>query len=163
MSGIKRRLTAALIIAGVFLCDQGVKRAVRQTPYGRALLRIPGLVEITHCVNTGAAFSMLEGRTALIALLSIALMAALVVFMLRERTLTIGTRAALSVLVGGGLGNLADRVVYGGVTDYIRLLFIRFPVFNLADICITCAVAFLILELLTGRLDIFSEKTDDGF
>lgn len=50
---------------------------------------------------------------------------------------------SLSVLLGGGIGNLIDRVIWGGVTDYIRLLFIRFPVFNFADICITVSVAVL--------------------
>ena len=47
-----------------------------------------------------------------------------------------------------------DRVIWGGVTDYIRLLFIRFPVFNFADICITVSVAVLFILIC------FDSKTD---
>ena len=121
-------------------------------------MRVPGVLEITHCVNTGAAFSMLTGRTVLLALLSVALLGAIFVFFMRCTRLRTSSAVALAALVGGGLGNLTDRVVFGGVTDYFRLLFIPFPVFNLADICITCSILFLILELLTGRLDPFPEK-----
>ena len=54
------------------------------------------------------------------------------------------SRLAISGLIGGGLGNLIDRILFGGVTDYIRLSLIRFPIFNFADICITVSVAALI-------------------
>lgn len=142
-------LTALSILAA----DQLIKQAVRRTPEGSVLLRVPGVVEITHCVNTGAAFSILTGKTMLLALLSFALLAALVIMFVRSTRLNRASEIIVAVLVGGGLGNLADRIVFGSVTDYIRLLIFRFPVFNLADICITCSILFLILELLTGRLD----------
>ena len=120
-------------------------------------IRLPGVLEITHCVNTGAAFSVLEGRTLLLAALSVLLLAGLIVFFMRSPELNTGTHVALGVLAGGGLGNLADRIVFGGVTDYIRLLFLPFPVFNLADICITCSILYLVFSLLTGRLDPFAK------
>lgn len=153
-----RRALPALIAACIWAADQLIKHAVRQVPYDSVLMRVPGVLEITHCVNTGAAFSMLTGRTVLLALLSVALLGAILVFFMRCTRLRTSSAVALAALVGGGLGNLTDRVVFGGVTDYIRLLFISFPVFNLADICITCSILFLILELLTGRLDPFPEK-----
>ena len=56
-------------------------------------------------------------------------------------------------LIGGGLGNLVDRILFGGVTDYIRLLFVRFPIFNFADVMITCSVFVLILLMMTNRLE----------
>ena len=68
----------------------------------------------------------------------------------------------LSVLVGAGAGNLLDRILFGGVTDYIRLLWIPFPVFNLADICITVSVAVLSYCIITGRLDRHPEETVYG-
>lgn len=142
---------------GVLAADQLIKHAVRETPLGCVLLRIPGVLEITHCVNTGAAFSVLEGRTVLLAVLSVLLLAALIVFFCRSPWRKTGERLALGALAGGGLGNLVDRVVFGGVTDYIRLRFIPFPVFNLADICITCSILYLMLGLLTGRLDPFAK------
>lgn len=157
MKKSRRIVLPAAAALCVLAADQLIKRVIRGTPQGCVLLRIPGVLEITHFVNTGAAFSVLEGRTVLLAALSVLLLAALIVFFMRSPDLNTGARLALGILAGGGLGNLADRVVFGGVTDYIRLLFIPFPVFNLADICITCSILYLIFGLLTGRLDPFAK------
>ena len=56
-------------------------------------------------------------------------------------------------MIGGGVGNLIDRIAYAGVTDYIRLLLFDFPIFNLADMAITGSIAVLLILLLTGRLE----------
>ena len=122
-------------------------------PLNSTLFSVPGLLDITHCTNTGAAFSMLRGHTAFLTFASIALLLVLLVYLMRELRLNASAKFALSVLCGGGLGNLCDRLLFAGVTDYISLRFIRFPVFNLADICITLSVFVLIFELMTGRLD----------
>ena len=53
------RALPALIAACIWAADQLIKHAVRQVPYDSVLMRVPGVLEITHCVNTGAAFSML--------------------------------------------------------------------------------------------------------
>ena len=67
--------------------------------------------------------------------------------------LTKAASLACMTLIGGGVGNLIDRILFGGVTDYIHLLFLDFPIFNLADIAITCSVFVLILLLMTNRLE----------
>ena len=55
-------------------------------------------------------------------------------------------------MLGGGIGNLIDRVLNGVVVDYINVLFMNFAVFNFADICVCCGVGLLILSiLLDGR------------
>ena len=61
-------------------------------------------------------------------------------------------------ILGGGLGNLLDRIFFGGVTDYINLLPIRFPIFNFADICITLSVGALVWQILFDRT---TEKTEE--
>ena len=141
------------IAAAVAAADQAVKAIIRSFPEGTVLLRLEPLVEITHCVNTGAAFSMLSGRTVLLSVVSALLLAAVAVFVCRSMRLTRAGRLAFACLLGGGIGNLIDRVLLGGVTDYIRLLLFRFPVFNLADIAITMSIAVLMLLLLRGRLE----------
>ena len=73
--------------------------------------------------------------------------------MLRVLHPTRTARIALAFVIGGGAGNLIDRLAFGEVTDYVRLLFIRFPVFNLADVCITGGAVLLMLLALTGRLE----------
>ena len=56
--------------------------------------------------------------------------------------------AGLMLMLGGALGNLADRLLTGTVTDMIELLFVRFAVFNVADACLTAGCALMIVSLL---------------
>lgn len=147
---MKAYVTLALALAAL---DQAVKALVRRAPAGSTLWTIPGVVAITPCSNTGAAFSLLAGRTAFIALFSVALLAAMLWLLLRTMRATRAAKTALACLVGGGIGNLVDRLAFGSVTDYVRLLFIDFPVFNLADVCVTASIGFMLLLLLTGRLE----------
>ena len=133
--------------------DQWIKHMVRSLPYGQVFFRVPGLVELVPSVNTGAAFSLLKGNNALLILISIVLMTSAIACILKSMRLTKPAFAACLFLLGGGLGNLIDRIVFGGVTDYVRVLFLDFPVFNLADICITCSVFVLIMLLLVNRLE----------
>ena len=61
-----------------------------------------------------------------------------------------GTRAVL--VLGGGIGNLIDRVLNGEVVDYINLLFMRFAVFNFADICVCVGVALWVLVIFLDEV-----------
>ena len=121
-----------------------------------------GFVEIVPYFNTGAAFSMFSGKTALISLLSIGLLILITLMLLGNGIPTSSLKASVSCLIGGGLGNLLDRLIFGAVTDYIRLLFIPFPVFNLADISITLSVSYLACALLTGKLDKYTGEKHHG-
>ena len=67
--------------------------------------------------------------------------------------LTRTAQTAICCMIGGGVGNLIDRIVYAGVTDYIRLLLFDFPVFNLADIAITGSGVVLLILILMGKLE----------
>lgn len=152
----------AAIILVSFAADQLIKAAIRRVPLSSVVFRMDGFLEITHCTNTGAAFSIFQGSPRWIAVLSGGLMLIAAMYLIRNLRLHPRAAAALSLLLGGGLGNLYDRIVYGGVTDYIRLLFVSFPVFNLADICITLSVAVLSYYLLMGRLDACPDGKKNG-
>lgn len=143
------------------LADQAIKMPIRSQPVGTVFWTLMPLAQITHCRNTGAAFSLFAGYPRLVTLLTALLLLALAVAAFRRLHLTRPARLALSALLGGGLGNLTDRLLFGAVTDYIRLLFVPFPVFNLADVLIVCSVAVLMLLLLTGRLEIQSGGTHE--
>ena len=140
---------AALLAAA----DQALKAMIRTQPQGAVLFSVPPILEITHRANTGAAFSLLSGNPLLVTLLSAVLLAALCAVMLRLLCPTQTARIALAFVIGGGAGNLIDRLAFGEVTDYIRLLPVRFPVFNFADMCITGGALLLMLLALTGRLE----------
>ena len=152
---MKRFVWLAIVLAAL---DQAIKAYVRTIPYGYTFFEVPGLVSLTHCVNTGAAFSILSGKTQFLVLVSVLLLGVIGVYVLRKMRLTKPACAALACVIGGGVGNLLDRAFLGGVTDYIRLLFIDFPVFNLADIAITGAVGVLMILLITDKLEEASEE-----
>lgn len=127
------------IAAVAAIADQISKAAVR----GGASLRLDGLVAIRNTRNTGAAFSLFSGRTVPLTAATAALIAVLCAWLIaRPDAQPKWARVGLWLVVGGGLGNLYDRIAYGAVTDFIELLFVRFAVFNLADIAI-CAGAIL--------------------
>lgn len=142
-----------LIAILVAVLDQIIKAYVRSLPVGKTFFQIPGILSLTHCVNTGAAFSMLAGHTAAIALVSLGLLAGIGIYAARKLHLTHSAWIAVACLAGGGTGNLLDRLLFSGVTDYIRLQFIDFPVFNLADIAITASVAVLLILLASDTLE----------
>lgn len=147
---MKGTITLAALLAAA---DQALKALIRTHPQGAVLFSVPSILEITHRANTGAAFSLLAGNPLLVTLLSAALLAGLCAVMLRVLHPTRTARIALAFVIGGGAGNLIDRLAFGEVTDYVRLLFIRFPVFNLADMCITGGAVLLMLLALTGRFE----------
>ena len=146
------------IESAVLLCvDQAIKHAVRLMPEGEPFFRCPPFFELERVTNTGVAFSLFSSIQGIVVLLPAALMLLRCVYQAREKTLSAPARLAISGLIGGGMGNLVDRILFGGVTDYIRLSLIRFPIFNFADICITVSVAALMLLLL---FDHFNDKTE---
>ena len=146
------------LTAGIIALDQAIKSLIRLTPVGSTLFEVPGVFSLTHSINTGAAFSLFSGRPMLLAILSIGLLAAIIFYARKSLRLTKPARVALACMLGGGIGNQMDRVFLSGVTDYIRLLFIDFPVFNLADMAITLSVMLLLFLLLTDALEETTEE-----
>lgn len=138
----------------IFLIDQLVKSWIRSMPNGHVFYRCPPLFEFISSTNTGAAFSLFSGNPLLLAAVSVLILGFLLVYFRKTMNLTLCAQYALACLLGGALGNLWDRVFLGGVTDYIRILLFRFPVFNLADIAITLSVAVLLMMTVTNRLEV---------
>lgn len=160
-AAVKKR-NLVLLSLTIFMIDQAVKICIRGIPLYAVSFSAAPLFEITHCENTGAAFSILSGRTGLLSALSLVLLLVLIGGLWRvfgKDRLSLGMAACL---IGGGAGNLTDRLLRGSVTDYIRLLFIDFPVFNFADICITISVTVLSFNLISGRLDEHPEESTHG-
>ena len=95
-------------------------------------------------LNDGMAFSMFGGaRWALVLLTAVALVAVAVYILWKKPTGMLFW--ALNFMFAGGVGNLIDRIRTGVVVDYLEFEFITFPVFNFADILITCGAALLFL------------------
>jgi len=118
---------------------------------GSRMSVIPGVVEFKYVENTGASFSMLSDHTWLLTLVSFAMVLLISFCIIKYHgQLSILERIGLASVLGGALGNLIDRALYGYVVDFINPLFINFAVFNIADIFITCGAILLVFLFLLG-------------
>ena len=122
--------------------DQGIKILVAlhvpYQPYGETPITvIPGVFGISHTHNTGAAWSILSNSTWLLTALSVIASVAVLYLILRKKLPHPMGRWSLVLILAGALGNLIDRIRLGYVIDMFRFLFVSFPVFNFADVCIT--------------------------
>ena len=134
------------------LADRLTKVLVaRLCPDGGAL--VPGIVNLRPVENRGIAFSMLSGQGLALVLFTAALIAGIVAWLVSHPDAPALLRAGLWLIAGGGLGNLYDRLAMGGVADFIELAFMRFAVFNVADICICAGAGLTLLGSLRGDRD----------
>ena len=120
--------------------------AVRLSPDGAPL--IPHVLNASLASNTGMAFSMFTGQTLALSVATIVLVLVLVVWLLARPDAPGCLRMGLWFIVGGGLGNLFDRIVYGYVVEFLELAFVRFAVFNVADICICLGAGLAVLAVI---------------
>lgn len=164
MSANRARITHFLLALIIVLADRWTKHlaATRIRMYAHIQI-IPGFFQLTHTENTGAAFSLFADSpshwktTLLIAFSAIAMVVVAVLLWRQARPLTTAG-IALSLILGGAVGNLWDRVASGRVVDFL-LFYIKhyeWPVFNLADSSIVIGASLLVLEI------IFSHPKHDG-
>lgn len=133
-----------LLAAGLLLLDQATKAAIRTWPVGAQREIAPGFLWLTHVQNTGASFGSLQGRNALLLFVGLGVLGALLHYHGTFRTEP--ERAAFALFLAGIVGNLIDRALFGSVTDMVDLGW--FPVFNVADACLTIGVALLLVTEL---------------
>lgn len=143
---MKRWVVASALLLVLDRLSKGWAQSVLSVQGSRAFW--PGVVGFTYARNTGMAFSL--GRQAgwLVPALTAVMVLAVLVIFLRARGYSGMTRGALLLVAAGGLGNLADRLIYGYVVDFIELQFMRFAIFNLADVGICLGAALAALGLL---------------
>ena len=149
------------VVALVVVVDQVVKALVRpRLDLYDSITVIPGFFSLTRVHNTGAAFGFMNNidfpfKAVVLALAQTAALIGLTVYVAMLAPEQRLTRMGLSFVIGGAIGNLIDRVVYGYVLDFFD--FYRggwhFWAFNVADAAINIGVALMILDMLgVGRL-----------
>lgn len=125
------------ILATVYLAPAGV------LPF------LPGVMELRYVLNDGMAFSMLSGaKWLLIGVTSVALLGLIYWTLFRRAKQSKLEHAALLLVIGGGIGNLIDRVLHGYVVDFFATTFMNFAVFNVADCFVVVGVALLFIAIL---------------
>ena len=105
----------------------------------------PGVFELTLTYNQGIAFGMFDGRGKFLAPIAIIIAVGATWYSLKHREESWPSHLAMGLITAGAIGNLIDRLWRGEVTDMFWFRAINFPVFNVADSCITVAVCLLIL------------------
>ena len=108
---------------------------------------IPGLFSLTYSENRGVAFGLFQDGTLFFAVTTGIVIVVCVIFLIKNYKKSKLFSASLSLIIGGGLGNLFERIYHGYVVDYLSLSFFP-PICNFADYCITAGTVCLIIYLL---------------
>lgn len=131
------------------ICDQLIKILITNNlvPY-QYIDVIKNFITITHVHNTGAAFSILSDNVWLLIGISLIALVLIYYYILKKIVITKLNILIYSLLIGGIIGNLIDRIIHGYVIDYIsvNIFGYHFPVFNLADIGIVVSVFLLFIK-----------------
>lgn len=138
----------------IVLIDQVVKWAISHTmSLYQSISIIPNFFSITRTQNDGAAWSILEGNRFLFILIAFVALGFLFFYLSKEKEFDLLKIITYSLLIGGILGNLIDRILFGYVIDYFDFLIFgyHFPIFNIADVCIVISVILLIYEIWKGE------------
>lgn len=144
------------IIIAVLLIDQGSKAAVQiLMQRGESIAVAPPVFYLTYIVNPGAAFGILPNQRLLFIITGLLLAIGILVGYRMLPPGRTALKSGLAMVLGGALGNLADRLRYGGVVDFLD--FRVWPVFNLADTAIFIGACLLAWELLKD-----GSKSDKG-
>ena len=111
---------------------------------------IPGVFDLHHIRNYGAAFSTMQNKRIFLIASTVIMMAALCVYAVKMgQKISKAERIALAMIVGGGIGNLIDRIFLGYVTDFLDIHII--PIFNIADCFVTVGCFLLVIAVLAEK------------
>lgn len=155
LSPTVRRTGYVLLSLGVLVLDQITKAAIEaRIPLHTSVTVIEGFFDLTHVKNRGAAFGLFASidsplRALLLNAVAFAVFVGILVYAFRTSTGSTRLQVGLSLILGGAVGNLMDRLRLGSVTDFLDFSFgsYRWPAFNVADSAITVGVCLLALDI----------------
>jgi signal peptidase II len=147
------------LAVAIVAADRATKYAVeRLTSEGFRRPLVPNFADLVHSQNSGIAFGLFSELASkwisfLLVLSSVAVIILLVCLLLAGHVGRTESQAGIALIAGGAAGNLLDRFLHGGVTDFLELRAgnFRWPAFNLADSAITIGAALIIFEVLAGE------------
>ena len=121
---------------------------------------IKDVLYFTYVENRGAAFGILQNHRWIFITVTILAMIAIIVYIAWKEPKNKILLVSLALILGGGIGNLIDRISLSYVIDFIDVRLIHFPVFNIADICVVCGCILLCIYILF--FDGKNGETEDG-
>ena len=132
---------------------------------GETIPVIEDVFHITYIRNEGAAFGMLSEHRWVFMITSTIAIIAILIYLFKYCKESMLTKVGMAMLVGGGIGNMIDRVILGYVVDMIDCRFIDFYIFNIADsfICVGTGIVILgfILSLVKEKKSHSPDKKDE--
>lgn len=144
----KNLINVYLISIWIIVVDQFLKIYLSSKQlFEKPFTIIPNFFSIDLVHNTGGAFSILSGNRWLFVAIGILVVVLISFFITKIEYLTAKSTFVFSLLIGGILGNLIDRVVHGYVIDYLsfKIVNYNFPIFNFADICIVISILIMLI------------------
>ena len=148
-----QRFLPTFVVLAVFLLDRLAKFWVQSRMiYGESIPILP-FFHITYVENTGAAFGIGQNRNGFLIAASILILIVLFAYARRMGAENATLKASIALVIGGALGNLYDRIVYGSVVDFLDFFAgaHHWPAFNLADSCICVGAALLFFSQWSGK------------
>lgn len=140
----------AMILIGL---DQLSKYlTVQEIALGEVVHVIPDVLSLTYIRNSGAAWSILEDQMIFFYVITVVVVGALIYFLHTEGKKSPIASIGIAFIMGGAIGNFIDRLHLKYVIDMIRLEFINFPIFNVADMALTIGVIILIGYIVYDEL-----------
>lgn len=149
-------LLPAIIIVITVLLDQITKIIAQSYLCGNEeVIAIPHVIGFTYVKNEGAAFGIFADNRWVFMIFSTVAIIIMMYVLIRSKDRHPLFIISLSMLVGGGIGNMIDRIVRGYVIDFFKFLFVKFAVFNVADCFVTIGAILLAIYLIF----MYDEKT----
>ncbi|HFU4531601.1 TPA: signal peptidase II [Streptococcus suis] len=144
-----RKFGFPIVAAGLIVLDQLVKAwTVANIALDTVEPFLPGFMSLAYLRNYGAAWSILQNQQWFFTIVTIAAVTGLIWYYIKQIQGNIWTLFSLSLMIAGALGNFIDRIRLGYVVDMFHLDFISFPVFNVADICLSVGVGILFICIM---------------
>ncbi|WP_291291033.1 signal peptidase II [Enterococcus sp.] len=138
-----------LLSAVIIGLDQWLKIwIVNNFSLGDVQTLIDHVLSLTYIRNTGAAWSILEGKMTFFTIITIAAVIVVSYLLIRHRKSSIWFRLGLAFILAGAIGNFIDRLRLGYVVDMFQLDFINFPIFNIADMSLVIGVFLIFIYAL---------------
>ena len=144
----KKWIWVILLIVILLILDQGAKIYANLSLQENSISIIDGVLKLSYWKNTEAAIGLIKDNLFMILILHILILAFIIRFLvLQFERMSLGTKVGLGFILAGGFSNLIDRLLFGGVINYIDVtaLIENFPIFNLADVYIVIGLLIFVI------------------
>ena len=150
----KKMINLCIIIISAICIDQIVKFIITKNLYNSSITILNGILNFTYIENTGGAYGIGNGNIMMFIIVNIIIIALIIKFVIsNKKEIYTHTLVSLGLIIAGGTSNLIDRIFRRFVVDYIDFSpLIKFPVFNIADICVVCGILIIIIFMIINNI-----------